>query len=299
MATQVPDLLPPTRLTGNQQVDQQATLDYLWSNYRALVVALNAVSSLGTLATQDASDVSITGGTIAVPTTGSELVANKDAASGYAGLSASYQVHFQNATGTFKSTLSNSNTAARDYVFPNTSGTVALTSDLSGFESTSNKDAASGYAGLSSTYQIKLKNSAGTVTNTLSSSAISARDYVFPDVSGTVALVADITGGALGGSFTNVVQSTVAAQSASAPTIASAGTIAPTTGIVFVSGAAAISTITPPAPISAGGGAITLIPTGLFTTDTAGNIALASAAVVNRALVMVYDATTAKWYPSY
>ena len=86
---------------------------------------------------------------------------------------------------------------------------------------------------------------------------------------------------------------------AAAPTIASATTIAPTTQIVFVSGTTAIATITAPAPISTTGGQITIIPTGLFTTTTAGNIALASTAVVNKALIMTYDSTTAKWYPSY
>ena len=86
---------------------------------------------------------------------------------------------------------------------------------------------------------------------------------------------------------------------AAAPTIASAATIAPTTNIVFVSGTTAIATITPPAPISTTGGQIIIIPTGAFTTNTTGNIALASTAVVNRALIMVYDSTTTKWYPSY
>lgn len=90
----------------------------------------------------------------------------------------------------------------------------------------------------------------------------------------------------------------IATQSA-APTIASAGTIAPTTRIAFVSGTAAIATITAPAPISATGGQITLIPTGAFTTTTAGNVAIASTAVVGKALAMTYDSGTAKWYPSY
>ena len=85
----------------------------------------------------------------------------------------------------------------------------------------------------------------------------------------------------------------------SAPTIASATTIAPTTKVVFISGTTAIATITAPSPISTSGGRITLIPTGLFTTTTAGNIALASTAVVSKALIMTYDPTTAKWYPSY
>lgn len=84
-----------------------------------------------------------------------------------------------------------------------------------------------------------------------------------------------------------------------ATTIASAATIAPTLAIHFVSGTAAIATITAPSPISAGGGQIVLIPTGLFTTTTAGNIALATTAVVGRALTMTYDTTAAKWYPSY
>ena len=91
----------------------------------------------------------------------------------------------------------------------------------------------------------------------------------------------------------------VTATSAAAPTIASATTIAPTKAITFISGVTPIVTITPPSPISLGGGTITLIPTGIFTTTIAGNIALASTAVVGRALTMTYDVTTTKWYPSY
>ena len=91
----------------------------------------------------------------------------------------------------------------------------------------------------------------------------------------------------------------VFATSAAAPTIASAATVAPTKAITFISGVAAIATITAPSPISTGGGTITFIPTGIFTTTTAGNIALASTAVVSKALTMTYDVTTAKWYPSY
>ena len=88
-------------------------------------------------------------------------------------------------------------------------------------------------------------------------------------------------------------------QAAAAPTIASAATIAPTTRIVFVSGTTAIDTITPPTSFTAGGGQIVIIPTGLFTTTTSGNIALATTAVIDRAIQMTYDATTTKWYPSY
>jgi hypothetical protein len=83
--------------------------------------------------------------------------------------------------------------------------------------------------------------------------------------------------------------------------IASAATIAPTTPVVHVSGTTAISTITPPSQCSNASYAcqITLIPDGLWTTATGGNIALASTAVVDRALVMTYDPSAAKWYPSY
>ena len=99
--------------------------------------------------------------------------------------------------------------------------------------------------------------------------------------------------------FTNVKYSGLVATTAAAPTIASATTIAPTAAITIISGTAAIVTITAPAPISAGGGTITFIPTGAFTTTNAGNIAIASTAVVGRAITFTYDVTTVKWYPSY
>ena len=89
------------------------------------------------------------------------------------------------------------------------------------------------------------------------------------------------------------------ATNAAAATIASAATIAPTKGITFISGTAAVVTITADADVSSTGGTITLIPTGAFTWTTAGNIAVAGTAVVSRALTMTYDSGTSKWYPSY
>lgn len=89
------------------------------------------------------------------------------------------------------------------------------------------------------------------------------------------------------------------ATGAVAPTIASAATIAPTKRITFISGTTTIDTITAPSPISATGGQITLIPTGVWATSTSGNIALITTAVVNKALTLFYDQATAKWYPSY
>ena len=84
-----------------------------------------------------------------------------------------------------------------------------------------------------------------------------------------------------------------------APTIASATTIAPTARITFISGVVSIATITVPQALLQTGGQITLIPTGIFATTTAGNIALITTSVVGKALIMTYDAVTAKWYPSY
>jgi hypothetical protein len=83
------------------------------------------------------------------------------------------------------------------------------------------------------------------------------------------------------------------------PTVASAATIAAPNSAFNVSGTTLISTITVPPQIAANGGTIMIIPTGLWSTNTAGNIALATTAVVNRALLMTWDPTSAKWSPSY
>ena len=112
----------------------------------------------------------------------------------------------------------------------------------------------------------------------------------------TPTLVTPVIGAATG---TSLSLSGFSAVSAAAPTIPSATTIAPTTPIAFVSGTMAVVNITAAAPISTGGGTITLIPTGAFTWTAAGNIAVLGTAVVSRALTMTYDATTTKWYPSY
>jgi hypothetical protein len=88
---------------------------------------------------------------------------------------------------------------------------------------------------------------------------------------------------------------------AAAPTIPSAVTISPTKSITFISGAAAITTITAIAPFTNGGGTITLIPAvgSTWTWTAAVNIAIAGTAVVGRALTMTYDSGTSLWYPSY
>ena len=77
--------------------------------------------------------------------------------------------------------------------------------------------------------------------------------------------------------------------------VASAATITPSGPLFHVTGITTVTTIN--LPFAGFIGSITIIPDGLFSTGTAGNIALASVAVVSKALVMTYDGT--KWYPSY
>ena len=138
----------------------------------------------------------------------------------------------------------------------------------------------------------------GTVTSGVISACTSTSMVMVTPVLGTPTsgVLTNCTGSP---TFTDVKTSGLLATTAAAPTIASATTIAPTTQIAFVSGTTAVVTITAPAPISAGGGTITLIPTGAFTWTAAGNIAVLGTAVVSRALTMTFDVTTTKWYPSY
>jgi hypothetical protein len=79
--------------------------------------------------------------------------------------------------------------------------------------------------------------------------------------------------------------------------LASAPVITPTSRVHHVSGTSSVSTITATGMID--GEILTLIPDAVFATTTGGNIALATTGVVNRAIRFVWDATAAKWYPSY
>jgi len=83
--------------------------------------------------------------------------------------------------------------------------------------------------------------------------------------------------------------------------IASSATIAPTKPVTHVTGVTAISTIAVPSAFSGSslGGLLTLVPDGLWSTNTSGNISISTTAVVGKALTMFYDSGTAKWYPSY
>ena len=81
--------------------------------------------------------------------------------------------------------------------------------------------------------------------------------------------------------------------------VAASTTITPTGALFHItaSGTEVISTIN--IPFIGFNGSIKIIPDGIFTTTTAGNIALASTAVVSKVLIMTYDTATSKWYPSY
>lgn len=78
------------------------------------------------------------------------------------------------------------------------------------------------------------------------------------------------------------------------PAIASAATITVSRRVHKVSGVAAIATINP--PFTGFVGTITLIPTGIFTMTTGGNIAVARTAVVSVPIDVYFDG--ALWYPS-
>ncbi|MEO8129620.1 MAG: hypothetical protein ABJF23_17475 [Bryobacteraceae bacterium] len=79
--------------------------------------------------------------------------------------------------------------------------------------------------------------------------------------------------------------------------LTAAATIGPANRTHHITGTSTVSTIT--ASGMTDGEILILIPDASFATNTSGNIALASTAVVNRALQFVWDATASKWYPSY
>lgn len=85
-----------------------------------------------------------------------------------------------------------------------------------------------------------------------------------------------------------------------ANTASAAGVVAPPQGADYfhITGALAITGFTNPTGIQ-DGASFDVIPDGTFTWTAAGNIALAGTAVVSKTLTFKWDATTAKWYPSY
>lgn len=86
----------------------------------------------------------------------------------------------------------------------------------------------------------------------------------------------------------------------SVPTISTVtnGTISILSKVTFIDSNSTISIISVPGEFL-NGGQITLIPKQAFTTDIAGNISVATKAEVGKPLILVYEAVSAKWYPSY
>ena len=132
---------------------------------------------------------------------------------------------------------------------------------------------------------------------------INSNHVVLSDGAGNVRAYWDaISNATFSGSLTlsgSITTSEFTSMSGGVNTIASASGITPTKEITYISGTAAIDTISSQPPLTAGNGTIILIPTGAFTWTTAGNIAIAGTAVVGKALHMTYVSGNAKWYPSY
>lgn len=125
---------------------------------------------------------------------------------------------------------------------------------------------------------------------------------------GQAAFATDATAGqnlnvcSSGNTWTTVSQIPVASTSSSSSLSTGNGIIAPSTPVILLTGPATNvpQTITVPTTYCLQSGCtVTFIPEVLFTTSTAGNIAIASTSVTSKALIMTYEPTTLKWYPSY
>lgn len=80
--------------------------------------------------------------------------------------------------------------------------------------------------------------------------------------------------------------------------VTSATSITPTGTVFHVTGTTTVQTVVVPTGFP-DGGQITIIPDGVFTVGTSGNIALGGTSVVSKALTLTWDANTTKWYMSY
>jgi len=117
--------------------------------------------------------------------------------------------------------------------------------------------------------------------------------YYFHSPYATTTSVTNIIGTEFGSSYIQQARTV-------GPAVASATTITPTDSVFHVTGTTTISTIT---TVSGGHGGdyycVTLIPDGLWVTNTSGNIYIASTAVVGKPLQECWDGTTNSWHPSY
>lgn len=110
----------------NGQADSTAATSAADINNAAAKTALVAADELGFWDSVTQRLNKITWANTLVTLNGTyEVLSHKNAANGYAGLSATYQINFVNNAGAFTSLLTNANTAARTYTFPDKSMTVA------------------------------------------------------------------------------------------------------------------------------------------------------------------------------
>ena len=127
-----------------------------------------------------------------------------------------------------------------------------------------------------------------------------ATERLAVDTSGNIKPIASATDGTAALPWTRVYNRIY---SATVETVASGDSIAPVQGIVHITGTTTVNTITAPAgcTTSGYGCVITLIPDNAagFSTGITGNIAVATVATQNKAVIMTYDPATTKWYPSY
>ncbi len=107
----------------------------------------------------------------------------------------------------------------------------------------------------------------------------------------------DITG-LKDGTFSGKIEAKTFQYSSQTP-IASASTIYPSSILFHVTGFNTISTIDLTGLGTSFNGAISIIPDAVFSLNTAGNIAYSSTAIVGRVLIMTYENSSGKWYPSY
>jgi hypothetical protein len=81
--------------------------------------------------------------------------------------------------------------------------------------------------------------------------------------------------------------------------IASADSIIVRTDVVKVTGSTTVNTITTPLMLDRDGVIIVFIPVdGSVALGTGGNILVGITAVINRAVILVWDAVVGKWYIS-
>jgi hypothetical protein len=98
-----------------------------WDGTIARTIASGALSVGQVITVNSDGTIGIIGGTGSI--SGAEMLVNKDASSGYAGLTL-FGINTKNDAGTVTSTLKNNNNTTQVYTLPDKTGTVALTSDI-------------------------------------------------------------------------------------------------------------------------------------------------------------------------